>query len=595
MSGRPERVRLAVVVALAACHASSAPAPAVVPPQAAGIEASNILRADYAGSAGCADCHAAIYQSWQASPMRNMTRDAKTAVIRAPFDGASLRVGPDTATMEQVGDKRIMRLVTPAGTTRFTITKVVGGRYREDFVGLAEGAAEEVVLPATYVFSTKSWRYKGYSVMVKERPMMSAKGVWSRECIACHNTLPYVTMLYDELYGPSLPVYQGKLSDRVLPRSKVWGTRSRDDAGLVHVLEDEIRFLGDQPPDDDVLHRALPAAAIASEKHLDGPHLVELGVGCEACHNGARAHAAEPTVMPSFAVQSPVVGMTPPRGQEGTRAQWINHACAKCHTVLFTHYPFTWEGGDRMKHPGGSSISSGEGRDYQLGGCASAMPCTTCHDPHTADPADKLRELATPAGNHLCITCHKQFASDAAIAQHTHHKVTGQGSSCVACHMAKKNMGLDYALIRYHRIGSPTEPARVTGDRPLECAICHAGQSVETIVSTMEQWWGKHYDRAPLRALYGDDLAVNALRTTLARGKPHEQAVAIAVLGELRDRSAIPAIAAQLAHEYPLVRYFAQRALQLITGTAVAIDVNAPAADVERAAAAWLTTAAAHP
>jgi hypothetical protein len=155
-------------------------------------------------------------------------------------------------------------------------------------------------------------------------------------------------------------------------------------------------------------------------------------------------------------------------------------------------------------------------------------------------------------------------------------------------------MGLDYALIRYHRIGSPSEPQRVLGDRPIECALCHAGKTVEDLVSTVERWWGKRYDRGALRALYGDDLGVDALRATLERGKPHEQAVAIAVLGQSGDRTAIPAIAAELAHDYPLVRYFAQRALETLTGAPVAIDVGAPAAEVRRAAADWLRAAAAH-
>jgi hypothetical protein len=160
--------------------------------------------------------------------------------------------------------------------------------------------------------------------------------------------------------------------------------------------------------------------------------------------------------------------------------------------------------------------------------------------------------------------------------------------------MPRKNMGLDYALIRYHRIGSPTDPHRVERDRPVECALCHADRSVESLVTTMEAWWGKRYDRAALRALYGDDLSINALRATLARGKPHEQAVAIGVLGDARDRSAIPLLAAQLSHDYPLVRYYARRALEAVTGGPVAIDVGAPAAEVRRAAADWLTAAAAH-
>ena len=556
-----------------------------------------MLRADYAGSRACADCHGAIYARWEASAMRGMTRDARSAQIRAPFDGASLRVAGDTVTMATQGGERIMHVVSAKGVDEtFRVTKVIGGRYREDFVGVdpqgSERAGDEHVLPATYVFSTRSWRYKGYSVMVKERPAMATRGPWSRECLPCHNTLPLATMLYDDL-DPRVPAYQGKLSDRVMPRSRIWAVRSLDDAGLGRALDDDIAFLGGAPPAGGSLHDQLSAAAAANQQHLDAGHLVELGVGCEACHNGARAHAADPQIRPTFAVRSDLVAVAPPHGEDGTRAQWINHTCAKCHTVLFSRYEWTWEGGTRTRNPGGSSISSGEGRDYQLGGCASAMACTTCHDPHTTDPPARLAALATPAGNAICTTCHAAYAGAQAEAQHTHHAPGSAGTACVACHMPKKNMGLDYALIRYHRIGAPTEPRRVLGDRPIECALCHADRSVEDLVSTMEKWWNQRYDRAALRALYGDDLTVNALRATLARGKPHEQAVAIAVLGQSGDRSAVPAIAAELGHDYPLVRYFAQRALETLTGAPVAIDVGAPAAEVRRAAADWLTAAAA--
>ncbi len=579
------------MVAIVLGCGTSPTSPARVAPLPNSVIASNVLRADYAGSSACADCHSAIYTAWSTSPMRNMTRDAATAKIHAPFTGDVLHVGSDTCTMESDGDGRYMRVTSPDGNHSFKITKVVGGRYREDFVGLEIGGGDglEHVLPATFVFSTHAWRYKGYSVMVKERPKMSWQGVWSQECIGCHNTLPLATMLYDDIYGPSLPSYQGKMSDRVLPPSRTWPAHAIDETALAKAVGDEIKFLGGAPPETGGLHAMLPAAATTMEAKLDGKHLVELGIGCEACHNGARDHATEPSVKPAFAAQSQLLAVGPPPGQTGTKAQWINHTCAKCHTVLFTRYPWTWEGGKRRdRNPGGSSISSGEGRDFQLGGCSTQMACTTCHDPHVEDGRAKLDAMATPAGNHLCTQCHSGYATDAAVEKHTHHKLGGAGTACIACHMAKKNMGLDYVLNRYHRIGSPTDPKRVLGDRPLECALCHADKSVEQIVSTMETWWHKTYDRAALHTLYGADLSVNVVRATLALGKAHEQAVAISTYGELKDRSAIPALVPMLAHEYPLVRYFTQRALQSITGDPVAIDVGAPTAEVTRAANVWL-------
>ena len=158
---------------------------------------------------------------------------------------------------------------------------------------------------------------------------MSVRGQWSQECISCHNTLPLSTMLYDELYGPTLPAYQGKMADRTLPKSKSWAATARDDAGLVAWLASEIEFLGAKPPAEPTLTTILPAAAIASEQKLDGAHLVELGIGCEACHNGAKLHAANPeTVHASFEAKSSLMTIAPPKGQTGTRAQWINHTCA---------------------------------------------------------------------------------------------------------------------------------------------------------------------------------------------------------------------------------------------------------------------------
>jgi hypothetical protein len=155
--------------------------------------------------------------------------------------------------------------------------------------------------------------------------------------------------------------------------------------------------------------------------------------------------------------------------------------------------------------------------------------------------------------------------------------------------MPRKNMGLSYQLTRYHRIGSPDDPARVLADRPLECALCHPGETVAKLVGTMERWWGKRYDRAALRRLYGDDLDVNALAVTLARGLPHEQAAAAGALGDARVRAAAPLIVPLLAHAYPLVRHFARRALEQIEGRPLPLDLDAPGDEILAAARRWLT------
>jgi hypothetical protein len=141
--------------------------------------------------------------------------------------------------------------------------------------------------------------------------------------------------------------------------------------------------------------------------------------------------------------------------------------------------------------------------------------------------------------------------------------------------MPRKNMGLDGRLTRYHRIGSPTDPARVLGDRPLECALCHTDRSVGSLVDAMEAWWPVRYPRQRLEQLYGP-LDANVMRATLERGKPHERAVAVASLGEARARDAAPLIARELVSDYPLLREWAKRALVSILGRC---DVDLTATD----------------
>jgi hypothetical protein len=153
--------------------------------------------------------------------------------------------------------------------------------------------------------------------------------------------------------------------------------------------------------------------------------------------------------------------------------------------------------------------------------------------------------------------------------------------------MPKKNIGLAYNLSRYHRIGSPTDKARVEGDRPLECALCHVDESVEDLVSAMERFWGKRYDRKRLGALYGD-LGAPALLATLSSGRAHEQATAMHVLGEHRVDAALGLVAEQMLNPYPLVRYYARQALGRIAGRACDVSLDQDDARIRADTAWWL-------
>ena len=564
---------------------------------------SNILRADYAGSARCAGCHAEVVAAWRGSPMHLMTREPGGARVRAPFDGTTFHFKDDAARLIEKDGARFVELTSPTGGAHlYRITRVIGGRYREDFAGVevdrvtgvpVQATDRELILPISYVFETRSFRLKGYSVLVTERPGLRAGGVWNQTCVFCHNTVPYFDDTWGALHGPGAPGYQGEVVDKLLPPARRFRftLAGGGEAALTAAIADEVSAVGGAPAGGG-RQAALAQGIHELRGRFAARHLVELGIGCEACHGGSREHADDPRLLPDFAPHSAFLASEPESAGEVTRAERINRVCARCHQVLFSRYPYTWEGGHRRGgDPGGSSITSGEGRDFLMGGCARRMSCVTCHDPHGEDRRADLERLATPAGNRICVGCHAQYAAPPALAAHAHHDPAGAGGSCIGCHMPRKNMGLGYALTRYHRIGLPDDPVRVERDRPIECALCHADKTVGDLVTTMERWWGRRYDRAALEALYGS-LAARPLAATLTRGKAHEQAVALATLGAAGVAAAAPDIARQLVNPFPLVRYYAQRALAGLPGASgCAVDLDRPTAEIAAAVRACLPAA----
>ncbi|HEY0468543.1 MAG TPA: hypothetical protein VGC79_30320, partial [Polyangiaceae bacterium] len=364
-------------LALSSCHARKPESPLAGSPAASATHAgevrSNLLRADYAGSQACAGCHERQYAAWLDSPMHRMTRDVQKTQISAQFSGNTFDFQGDSVRLETQGGQRFMRLhgkATPASDTLFRVTKVIGGRYREDFVGIEVDPASpldaarsdtfaERVLPVSYLVFNGEWRYKGYSVMVRERSALEPGVVWKTGCIFCHNTAPALSLLLDDVYaeyGERAHSYQGSASVE-LPDDKRPRYLVSDEAALKRALGAELGYLG--KPREIAgygLKRALTVSIDGTRDAFDEQHLVELGIGCEACHGGAREHTQNPgAVRPSLSLRSDFLRATTATGGEPSHAQDINRTCAKCHTVLFSRYPYTWEGRTRRHDPGGST------------------------------------------------------------------------------------------------------------------------------------------------------------------------------------------------------------------------------------------------
>jgi len=153
----------------------------------------------------------------------------------------------------------------------------------------------------------------------------------------------------------------------------------------------------------------------------------ELGVGCEMCHGPGSAHAGsgdeKATIMDVAQLDAAHQAMV----------------CGRCHSRGKSKdgkYAFAagFRPGDDLDQsftltadvPKGAM--NAEYNELRLGGgkhLASGAVCTTCHDPHGAQPR-QLRE----AGNQLCLKCH---AGKLTGAQHSEGAL--RALTCTKCHM----------------------------------------------------------------------------------------------------------------------------------------------------------------
>ena len=535
------------------------------PPDGSGATSA---RADYAGSAACARCHAG--RRGRVGPLAHAPDDARRRAAPRSARRSTGRAGPSRTTRSS--SSSTAATASSASSRRrggrrrtYRVTRVIGGRTREDFAGVdVAGGGEEVVLPGLVRLRDARPPLQGLlGHGPRARDACAPGPVWSRTCIFCHNTVPEMDRLLGALAGPRRARVPGR-AGRPLAARRPARARARDRrrGASSGVVGEEIARLG-----GGAAARATDARAVARRRASTScarastaTALVEEGIGCEACHGGVARARARPARPPLASPRPRRGSRCASAGRPRRRPSTARARAATRSSSRATRSP--GRAAAATPTAGGSHINSGEARDFLLGGCASAMACTACHDPHGARRPGALRRARHPRRQrHLHGVPRRARRAPSACAPTPTTTRPAPAASCVACHMPRKNMGLDGTLTRYHRIGSPTDPARVLGDRPLECALCHADATVRHLVDAMEAWWPVRYPRQRLEELYGS-LDANVMRATLERGKAHEQAVAI---GDARARrrapDAAPLIAPQLGNEYPLVREWARRAL----------------------------------
>ncbi|HTR50035.1 MAG TPA: ammonia-forming cytochrome c nitrite reductase subunit c552 [Kofleriaceae bacterium] len=416
--------RLVALVVVAACTRDTpSPSPSSIPIPSPNT--SNIARADYIGPDACGNCHPDQYAAWSQSLHRvmNARADEPGAVI-GDFDNAVLHYAGGEARFTREGGNHVMT----TGRVRYRVTRTIGRRGLQEYVGVADGRTEEVRLPFGWWPRAGGWFPQPYfdPWLGDERGFDAYAEVtepWAERCPWCHSTYPFAQRI----------------------------ARASGPRGVGHGLEQ--------------LFEASPGGA-----RLAIDEQVTVGISCESCHLGGREHAAGGAIafVPRGAEPRAGAPTLPAAFADQRRdADVVDAVCAQCHS------------GPSPRLADGTALrNSSEALDLAASPCR-GIKCTDCHDPHAANSrADGARALAA------CTRCHAALADPAAARSHAgtgHDAVT-----CMDCHMPRVVMGLD-RYVRTHRISSPTD-ARVIADVNA-CNLCHLDRSLAWTRAALRDGW----------------------------------------------------------------------------------------------------------
>ncbi len=431
--------------ALATCEPSDAPPqPQQQPTARVAVRGvftgsdSNLFAADYIGPYACGECHAANFARWAGSLHRVMNALASDpGAVVGDFSGVAIAFRDGRATFSRDANGYAMTLRRGTTQLRYAITRTIGRRGLQEYVGRLDGRGDEVRLPFGWWPRAGGWfAQPAFDPWLGDGsafdPFAPITEAWAARCPWCHSTYPFAARIprdvghgLEQFYAP------GEAGQEI-------GTG----------------------PGSDVI-----------------PAQVSVGISCESCHLGGRAHAAGAPIhlVPRGAQPKPGAPMATTFAIERGDPAIVNATCAQCHS------------GPSPRLPDGAALrNSSEALDLAASPCT-GIRCVDCHEPHGANaraPDTDARAIAA------CTHCHAALADPAAAHAHAGPHSDAQ-ASCLDCHMPRIVLGID-RHVRTHRISSPTDARDYAAGAPNACNLCHLDRTTRWTADALRDPWEVH-------------------------------------------------------------------------------------------------------
>ncbi len=485
---------------------------------------SNIRPVDYseAGAESCKRCHEEKYNDWLTHSHRLMNVMATPENVVGDFSGVSLDYLGGKA--EFFTDKGQFRMAFAKNGIRrvYSIERTIGSRFTQYYVGRMIDGPDPEDAPCrnvAHVLALGWWIDKREWI-----PAVHVQGddtdhdVWDPydandltsydlHCGSCHVTLSVGDWMLRSGGRKRITEY--------VPRPVSFQ--------FSEYLAESHPTLVRKPGDWSETSGMAILDALESMNDIDIPEqAVQMGIACEACHNGCKEHLANSTTekstkLPSFFPESPHVHSkgTDVESLRGRNDINANFVCSKCHVGRrpeFANGGHTWNSTEFADAVRGACYDRKKADAHSM----KALTCIHCHDPHAGTGKKWAR---TPAqDNESCISCHEQYRDRATLQAHTHHAPEGSGSDCMNCHMPKITEGLQ-DVVRSHRIFNPTDARMLEANQPNACNLCHLDKPIDWTLGHLKEW----YNLRETLEVGGDDRGEVYSETALASNYPDRQ------------------------------------------------------------------------
>ena len=514
----------------------------------------NIHPSDYIGAKACQKCHLANYQGWSGHPHRWMNAKATSQTVLGDFSGKEvLSYLGGKAQFETVQGVCQMRLERGGVKRIYEVHQTIGSRSHQYYVGTQIDGPEpkehdfytkDHVLPFGYWLASKEWVpvvHIGPELPDGERPdpfNPPSKGrhfaEYATSCNHCHTTFAL-----GDLFGR-----RPQQVTEHAPFKMHWSIKP---------------YLDQNYPDESPKMAELLQKGHGGTNPMaawDAPHYaVALGISCEACHLGAKAHAeSEGKIAPDFVPKSPFLSMEvredasglPQKPQPGRTHDNSNWICSRCHS------------GSRPTFEAGMSTwNSVEYSDAIKGSCYSQLKCVDCHNPH--QPIGLKWKQTPTMDDAACLKCHQHFKEAPKRQAHTRHIGGSEGDRCQNCHMPKIHEGLE-EVVRTHMIFSPTRPDMIYANQPNACNVCHADKPIDWTLNYLKEWYGKTYEDWRIDLRYPNRKGAVA-KGWLESDNPSVRLIGAISLIKTANPAFLPDAKKALDDPYLINRQFAMKAL----------------------------------